>query len=378
MNKVNYEYIRTPDALLDAVEKLKQFEVLGVDVEFDRDRYAYGFTLCLIQVFGGEKCWLFDPFSLKDLKHLFELFEDASIIKVMHAPSEDLQLLRSLGCKPKTIFDTERSARILGYGAFSLLNLLQNIVGVELNKAMQKSDWTQSPLSPKQLEYAAEDVAWLPELRERLIDQAQEKQVLAWIEEENQYWDVYQPEAKPNGQLYNKDDAKKLPDYQLYVYNSLLQVRDKYAEELNKPGYQVVDKHLLMDVVFHPEILDEWHQKKGLHPRVRNQEVADEFKSALEKSSGEAEDKKLLKYKPSSRVSFEERERLKKEKDLLKDRAEVEWKGLRDYICDKLGEDALAYIFPEKTLLALSAGEIQIEDIPFAYRKQLLLSQKAN
>jgi len=243
---------------------------------------------------------------------------------------------------------------------------------------MQKSDWTQSPLSPRQLEYAAEDVAWLPELREGLIDQAKEKQVLAWIEEENQHWDVYQPEAKPNGQPYKKDDAKKLPDFQLYVYNSLLQVRDKYAEELNKPGYQVVDKHLLMDIVFHPEILDEWHQKKGLHPRVRNQGFAEELKSALEKSSSEAEDKKLLKYKPSSRVSFEERERLKKEKDLLKDQAEAEWKGLRDYICEKLGEDALAYIFPEKTLLALSAGEMQIEDIPFAYRKQLLLSQKAN
>ncbi|MEX1187983.1 MAG: ribonuclease D [Bacteroidia bacterium] len=377
MNEPNYEYIRTPEDLLRAVAVLKQCEVLALDVEFDRDRYAYGFTLCLIQVFGSDKCWLFDPFSLHDLNDLFALFEDSRIIKVMHAPSEDIQLLNQLGCKPKNIFDTERSARLLDYGAFSLLNLLQNIIGVELNKSMQKSDWTRSPLSEQQLKYAAEDVAWLPELRERLLEQAQEKGIISWLEEENTFWDLYGAEAKPEGQLYNKDDAKKLPDFQLYVYNSLLQVRDRYAKELNKPGYQVIDKHLLMDVVFHPEILDDWMKRRGLHPRVKTQDVADELSDALLKSSGEAEKLELLKFKPTSRVSFEEREKLKLEKEHLKEESARQWESLKSEIIEKLGENALAYIFPDKTLLALTSGEMLFEEIPFNYRQELISNNRS-
>jgi ribonuclease D len=370
MTKTTYQYIQTQETVLNAVQSLKNEKLIALDVEFDRDRFAYGFTLCLIQVYGNGITYLFDPFSLKDLQPVFDLFEDPKILKILHAPGEDLQLLNQFGCYPKNVFDTERSARLLDFSAFSLSNLLRDILGIELDKSQQKSDWTRSPLSPKQLEYAAADVAHLPELYERLMDMAVQKGVVAWIAEENASLDFYRAEIKPNGQLYNKDDAKKLPPFQLHVYNCMLQVRDVYAKQFNKPGYQIVDKHFLIDCVFHSELLEEWTNKRGIHPKLKNKEVANEFKQALEIGVQEAEKAQLPKFKTESRLSFEEREKAKARRDELKKIVDEEIRPIWQTIADDFGENTASYILNEKTMNAIASGELKISDLPYKYRKE--------
>lgn len=371
MTQTTYQYIQTQEAVLDAVQSLQNEKLIALDVEFDRDRFAYGFTLCLIQVYGNGITYLFDPFSLNDLKPVFELFENPAILKVLHAPGEDLQLLHQFGCFPKTIFDTERSARLLDFSAFSLSNLLKDILGVELDKSQQKSDWTKSPLSPKQLEYAAADVAHLPKLYERLIEMAKQKGVSDWIAEENESLNHYRADVKPDGVLYNKDDAKKLPPFQLHVYNSMLQVRDIYAQKFNKPGYQIVDKHFLIDCVFHPEFLDDWTNKRGIHPKLKSKEVEREFKFALEKGVQEATEALLPKFKTESRLSFDEREIAKAKREEVKVIVDETIRPVWQYLADNYGENTAIYILNEKTMTALAAGELFISDLPFAYRKRL-------
>jgi ribonuclease D len=97
----------------------------------------------LIQIFGNGTSYLFDPFSEIDFKPVFEILENPSILKVMHSPAEDLQLLHKLNCFPVSIFDTERSARLLNYGAFSLSNLLMGILNVAIDKTQQKESSTK-------------------------------------------------------------------------------------------------------------------------------------------------------------------------------------------------------------------------------------------
>jgi len=371
MSSTPYKYIQDHASLLEAVSALQAEKMIALDVEFDRDRYAYGFTLCLIQVYGNGITYLFDPFSLVDLKPLFEVFENPKILKILHAPGEDLQLLNMFGCFPKSVFDTERSARLLDFSAFSLSNLLRDIVGVEMDKSQQKSDWTKSPLTEKQLHYAAEDVAHLPELYDCLMEMGAEKGVSEWIAEENAALDDYRLEEKPNGQLYNKDDAKKLPPFQLYVYNAMLQVRDVYAKEFNKPGYQIVDKHFLIDCVFQPELLDAWANQRGIHPKLKNKSVAQEFRAAMEKGVEAASELNLPKFKAQSRLSFDEREIEKAKRDAVKAIVDLEIRPVWQEIADRFGENTAAYILNEKTMTALASGEMKVADLPYEYRREL-------
>lgn len=371
MQETPYKYIQHHAEMLDAVKALQNQKLIALDVEFDRDRFAYGFTLCLIQVYGNGITYLFDPFSLKDLQPVFDVFENPQILKILHAPGEDFQLLNHYKCYPKSVFDTERSARLLDFSAFSLSNLLRDILGLELDKSQQKSDWTKSPLSPRQLEYAAADVAHLPELYERLVEMAKAKGVLPWVMEENAALDSYRVEEKPNGQLYNKDDAKKLPPFQLYVYNSMLQVRDVYARQFNKPGFQIVDKHFLIDCVFNPELLHEWTTKRGIHPKLKSKEIAKEFSMAMQKGMLEAEELKLLKFKAESRLSYEEREKAKVLRDEVKRKVDEHIRPVWQELADTYGENTAAYILNEKTMTALASGEMNISDLPYNYRRNL-------
>jgi ribonuclease D len=377
MEELNYEYVRTKDSYKAAIGELNKANIIAIDLEFDRDHFAYGFTLCLIQVYIPHKAYLFDPFSLDDLSDLFKIITDEKVVKVMHAPGEDIQLLQQYGCYPKTIFDTERTARMLDHSAFSLSSLLMNILGIEISKSMQKSDWTRTPLSEKQLHYAALDVWYLLELYERLNELIKSEELRNWIAEENLFWNIYNIDNKTEGVFYNKDDGRKMPPYYLHVYNALLGVRDKYAKKLNKPGFKVVDKNILKDIAFKPEMIKQWTQLKGIHPLMKNQSVAVELENAFAQASLEAEKINLLKFKPGSRMSYEERMEQKEITLAMKEKSSVEWEKLRDYVIGNYGENVLSYIFSEKTLLAITTGEMTIESIPYSYRINLLRRFKA-
>ena len=142
-----FRLVETVAHLESCIENLRLCSAIGLDLEFDRDRFAYGFTLCLIQLSDGKHTWLIDPITFGDLESLYRFLEEALPIKIMHAPGEDLTLLQQKGCVVKNIFDTERAARLLDFEQFSLGNLLLYALGVQIDKSQQKTDWVKRPLS---------------------------------------------------------------------------------------------------------------------------------------------------------------------------------------------------------------------------------------
>jgi ribonuclease D len=89
----SYTKVENQKALLECLDSLKDTKEIALDLEFDRDRFAYGFTLCLIQVSDGKMSWLIDPLTGIDLKPLYRFLEQEVPLKIMHAPGEDLNLL---------------------------------------------------------------------------------------------------------------------------------------------------------------------------------------------------------------------------------------------------------------------------------------------
>ena len=147
---------------------------IGLDTEYDSFRY-FREKLCLIQVSTASQMYVFDPLLDLDISFLGEVFADPTTVKVLHACDNDIRLLnRDYDFEFTNIFDTYRAACTLEVPSLSLKAIIQDHLGVELEKSkkIQRSRWDVRPLTEEQLDYAALDTRYLIDLyfslRERL------------------------------------------------------------------------------------------------------------------------------------------------------------------------------------------------------------------
>ena len=103
---------------------------------------------------------------------------------VLHAANQDLPCLADLGFRPQLIFDTELAGRLLGYPRVGLGTLVEEVLGLTLEKTHSAADWSTRPLPHEWLRYAALDVEVLVELRDALAAQLAEQGKTGWAEQE--------------------------------------------------------------------------------------------------------------------------------------------------------------------------------------------------
>ena len=178
--------VTTPQALENAVTALRGG--LG-SVAMDAER-AHGFRYSqrayLIQLRrAGSGTHLIDPTAFGQPADLSALGAAVSETEwVIHAAGQDLPCLYEVGLVPKTLFDTELAARLLGYPRVALGTMIEELLGVRLLKEHSASDWSKRPLPEEWLIYAALDVELLIELRDRLATRLVDAGKWEWAEQE--------------------------------------------------------------------------------------------------------------------------------------------------------------------------------------------------
>ena len=125
---------------------------------------------------------LIDPRELPDLAALGAAI--GSDEWVLHAASQDLPCLAELGLRPERVFDTELAGRLLGYARVGLGAIVEEVLGLSLEKGHSAADWSTRPLPEPWLRYAALDVEVLVELRDVLAAQLDEQGKREWAEQE--------------------------------------------------------------------------------------------------------------------------------------------------------------------------------------------------
>jgi ribonuclease D len=179
------EQITTAASLGPLLDQARAEGTCAVDTEFVWER-TYAPALCLVQLATAERLAVIDPLAGAPLDPVAELMADPAVEKVMHAPSGDLAaFVLHHDVRPRNVFDTQVAAGFAGYGGSpSLERLLDQAVGVHLRHDEGFTDWSRRPLTPIQIEYAADDVRYLLDaaraLRARLAGQGRE----AWVDEE--------------------------------------------------------------------------------------------------------------------------------------------------------------------------------------------------
>jgi len=140
-------------------------ETLGLNPFRDR--------LCVVQLSTGDGTADIVQI-LKDAprpERLVRLLADRSILKIFHFARFDLAVLeRYLGVMPDPVYCTKIASKLTRTytDKHGLKDLVRELLGVNLQKEQQSSDWGADLLTPAQLDYAASDVLHLHTLKERL------------------------------------------------------------------------------------------------------------------------------------------------------------------------------------------------------------------
>ena len=215
---------------------------LGLDCEFVRERTFWP-QLGLIQIAIGGECALIDPLTLDDQDALKALFSRAGRV-LMHAPGEDFEcFLHAFGWVPQPLFDTQLAAAFVGRGlGLGYRALVQQIVGIEVDKGETRSDWLRRPLSEAQLRYAAADVEHLQRLTDTLDAELSAQGKRAWFEADCQQAvdKALAQHAHPDGTVDGRQIAR-LTDRAARRLQRILLWREHRARERDRPKSWLLD-----------------------------------------------------------------------------------------------------------------------------------------
>ena len=140
-------------------------EAMGLDPARDR--------LCLIQIFDGETdCHMVQFENLNtESPNLIKLLNDENIQKIFHYARFDMAALKhALKIDVKNVYCTKIASKIARTytNNHGLKDLCKELLGVEISKKQQSSDWGNSNLSKEQIAYAANDVIYLHQIKNKL------------------------------------------------------------------------------------------------------------------------------------------------------------------------------------------------------------------
>ena len=223
---------------------------IAMDTEFIRERTFWP-QLALVQIAlegdAGLEILLVDTLAPGITDALASILADTSILKVMHSPSEDLVAFkRACNVVPKPLFDTQLAAALAGVGGgLGYQKLVEQLTGVALAKGETRSDWLRRPLSPAQLEYAADDVRHLFEMHDVLDGMLGQLDRRGWLEDdatrtvanaENESAERWPHLSMRTAQFLDLDGQRRLI--------RLLRWRDAHARDSDRPRSWILDNEL--------------------------------------------------------------------------------------------------------------------------------------
>lgn len=361
---------RQPE-LENVVKELKSKSELALDLEFDKNYHRYGFNLCLVQIYDGENCYLIDPLSNElQIKTLFPVLEDPAIQKITFAFGEDLRLLHSLGCFPKNIHDLDISTSLLNYPPASLTNLLADILEIDTGKSSQMSDWYRRPLTDEQMHYAAQDVLHLIDLKEKLADEAEQKQITEWIKQENSIWDTLDYSDVDDNLTIKEKDKKDLTEFEWHLFKALMNYREDVAEKLNKPSFQIIKKDLFYKIAQEPDFIEKWTNTRGIYSRLRNEETQNSLRNLLKDAIEQAEEMGLSSSSPANKPpSTEEKKERREMNNRINKVKATFFSPIKEKITEDYGKEAATYLFSNRIIAEIVTGKSA--EMP-EYKKRLL------
>ena len=245
------EIVQDNKSLKKLCKNLIKQKIIYLDTEFLRDR-TYWPLLCTIQIRSQRKSYLIDMMSddQMDFKQFKDILKNKNILKVIHSARQDIEvLLYNFNLVVWPIFDTQ-----LAYGLISdennigYTNLVEKLFKIKLSKRYQQSSWNERPLSKSQINYAENDVKFLPEIHKIILEKIKKKKKVSKL-------NIEINKLKELKNIFNIKDAykriksKTLSKNELKSLRYISEWREKTAQKINIPRNWVISDKVIMQVV---------------------------------------------------------------------------------------------------------------------------------
>ncbi|RCK40894.1 MULTISPECIES: ribonuclease D [Thalassospira] len=140
-------------------------ETMGLNPHRDR--------LCVVQLSAGDGDAHLVKFDVESYEapNLKKLLSDPSVLKLFHFGRFDIAVMdKYLGVRCAPVYCTKIASKLVRTytDRHGLKDLVRELVGINLDKQQQSSDWGSSDLSDEQIAYAASDVLYLHKAKEEL------------------------------------------------------------------------------------------------------------------------------------------------------------------------------------------------------------------
>ncbi|MCB9780798.1 MAG: ribonuclease D [Alphaproteobacteria bacterium] len=277
--------IQTTADLVAFCAQVADAPYLAVDTEFLREK-TYFAKLCLVQVAFGEHAAAIDPLADDiDLQPLWDLLADPRIIKVLHAADQDLEiLLQHMGTLPRPVFDTQIAATVCDMGEQpGYARLVSSIVGIELDKSSQVTDWSRRPLTDKQLAYALADVTHLCVVYETLEQRLKRTKRLAWVAEDMAALADESRFRNDPREAWKRVKMRRTKRRILAVLRELAAFRESEAQKRDLPrGWLVKDEALVEIAMNLPRSVDDLKHVRKLSEKQATGSIGKGLLAAVE------------------------------------------------------------------------------------------------
>lgn len=283
---MTFEWVADQATFESIVDELCAEPRYAIDTEFHRERTYYP-KLALVQIGWGGRIVLIDPLAI-DVRSLRRLFASPSIA-VFHAAQQDLDVLTHVcGAVPEFMFDTQIAAGFIGYSTPSLASLLQGELNVAASKGDRLTDWLRRPLTAEQQQYAANDVAHLLELHDRLIASLVGRGRLEWAAEACE-----ELRTRPAGAIDPEQAWLRLKDVRVLkakargVAQAVAAWRERRAAQADVPPRQILPDLAVLGISQkHPTTVAELSHARGVDERHSRGALGTEIVAAVKDGLG--------------------------------------------------------------------------------------------
>jgi ribonuclease D len=295
----DYTYIDTESQLSDLIDGLRDAPRYGIDTEFHRERTYYP-QLGLLQIAFNQGVFLIDPLKVS-VAPLKEILEGPGLC-IIHACSQDLEILfLECGAIPTRLFDPQIAGGFAGFGLTSLARLEQELLGIEVSKGAQLTDWLRRPLGAKELAYAAGDVSDLFALQDAMIAKLESTGRLAWAEEEMERARIKERgNPDPERIWWKVKGSNRFRGTTAAIAQTVCAWRERKAAELDRPRKQIIPDVALLSIIQSPPQSEAAFKNiRGLHPRHNTIRFAGEILDAI--AAGKALEREEVNRQPSKK-----------------------------------------------------------------------------
>jgi ribonuclease D len=242
--------ITTTAALEAFCQAVSSDTFIAVDTEFLRETTYYP-KLCLIQIAGSGQAALIDPLADEiSLDPFHALMANEKVLKVFHAATQDIEIFVNLvGKVPTPVFDTQIAAMVCGFGdQVGYEAIVRKLVGAQIDKSSQFTDWSRRPLTHKQMAYALSDVTHLRVVYEKLHAQIEKENRAGWLEDEIADLAVADHYRVDPEQSWRRIKARIQSRKQQSVLMSVAAWREREAQGRNVPRGRILKDDAVAEI----------------------------------------------------------------------------------------------------------------------------------